>query len=98
MAMSRPSGVGAFGEEGVVELGFDALEATLLPVGAHEGVDVEVLDGGLGLELAVVVGGEGVVFGGVFAVDDDGSGVHGMFEGVEAGGGFPFGSARAGRF
>jgi hypothetical protein len=59
---------------------------------------VEVLDGGLRVELAVVVGSEGFVFGGVFARDDDGSGVHAMSEGVEAGGGFAFGGAGAGRF
>jgi hypothetical protein len=84
-------GTGAFVEESTVQLGFETLEAAFLPVGTDQGFDVEVLDGGLGLELAVVAGGEGVVGGGVFAGDDDGSGVHSMFEGVEAGGGLAFG-------
>ena len=68
-------GAGIFGEDGAVEVGLDALEAALLPVGAEHGVDVEGFGGGLGTEVAVVGGDEGVVVGGIFAGDDDGGGV-----------------------
>jgi len=87
---------GSFGEEGAVEVGLDALEAALLPVGAEHGVDVEGFGGGLGTEVAVVVGGEGVVVGGVFAGDDDGGGVDAVFQGIEAGGGLALGGAGSG--
>jgi hypothetical protein len=45
---------------------------------------VEEFAGRFGAELAVVVGGEGLAIGGIFAGDDDGSGVDAVFEGVEA--------------
>jgi hypothetical protein len=63
----------AFSEEVAVEFGLDALEAALLPVGANERVDVELFEGGLGVELAVVLVGDGFVGGGVFAGNDDGT-------------------------
>jgi hypothetical protein len=85
-----------FGEEGAVEVGLDALEAALLPVGAEHGIDVEGLGGGLGAEVAVVVGDEGVVVGGIFAGDDDGGGVDAVFQGIEAGGGLALGGAGSG--
>jgi hypothetical protein len=66
-------GIGTFGEEGAVEFGLGALEAALLPVGANERVDVELFEGGLGGELAVVLLGDGFVGGGFFAGNDDGS-------------------------
>src|ERR1035437_1232198 len=87
---------GRFGEDGVGEVSLDALEAALLPIGAEHGIDVEGFGGGLGAELVVVVGGERVVIGGVFAGDDDGSGVKAMFEGVEAGGGLALDGAGSG--
>jgi hypothetical protein len=60
-------GSGSFGEEGAVEVGLDALEAALLPVGAEHGIDVEGFGGGFGAEVAVVGGDEDVVVGGIFA-------------------------------
>ena len=88
---------GGFGEEGAVEVGLDALEAALLPVGAEHGVDVEGLGWGFGTEVAVVGGDEGVVVGGIFAGDDDGGGVDAVFQGIEAGGGLALGGAGSGR-
>jgi hypothetical protein len=55
-------GGGAFGEEGPVEFGLGALETALLPIAANEGVDVEFFEGGLGVELLAVAGGEAFVF------------------------------------
>ena len=89
---------GRFGEDGVVEIGLDALEAALLPIGAEHGIDVEGFGGGLGAVLVVVVGGEGVVIGGVFAGDDDGGGVDAVLQGVEAGGGLALDGAGSGGF
>jgi len=86
------------GEESAVEIGLDAQEAALLPIGAEHGVDVEVFGGGFGAELAVVVGGEGLIIGGIFAGDDEGGGVDAVFESVEAGGGLALGGAGSGRF
>src|ERR1035441_9950036 len=88
---------GGFGEEGAGEVGLDAEEAALLPIGAEHGFDVEEFGGGLGAEVAEVVGGEGVVFSRVLAGDDDGGGVDAVFEGVEAGGGLALGGAGSGR-
>src|ERR1019366_3139343 len=90
-------GAGGFGEEGAEEVGLDALEAALLPIGAEHGVHVEEFGGGFGAELALVVGGEDVVIGGVFAGDDDGGGVDAVLESVEAGGGLALDGARSGR-
>src|SRR5207248_2234778 len=73
-----------FVEEGPVDLGLDALEAALVPVGADHGFDVKGFGGGFGVELAAVVVDQGVVCGGVFAGDDDGSGVKPVLEGIEA--------------
>ena len=51
----------------------------------------------MGTEVAVVVGDEGVVVGGIFAGDDDGGGVDAVFQGIEAGGGLALGGAGSGR-
>jgi hypothetical protein len=91
-------GCGAFGEESAIDFGFGALEAALLPVAADEGVDVELFEGGLGMELAVVVDSELLVGGSVFAGDDDGLGVEAMFERVEAGSVLALGGAGTGGF
>ena len=79
-----------------MQVSLDALQAALLPVGAEHGIDVESLGGGLGAEVAVVVGDEGVVVGGIFAGDDDGGGVDAVFQGIEAGGGLALGGAGSG--
>src|SRR5204863_4071068 len=70
--------------------------AALLPVGADHGVDVKGFGGRGGMELAAVFGDEGVVFGGVFAGDDDGLRVESMLQSVEAGGGLALGGAGSG--
>src|ERR1035437_7286251 len=87
---------GWFGEDRVEEIGLDAPQAALLPIGAEHGSDVEGLGRGLGTELAVVVGGEGVVIGGIFAGDDDGGGVQSVLQGVEAGDGLALDGAGSG--
>ena len=51
-----------------------------------------------GVELAVELVGDGFVDGGVFAGNDDRSGVHAMFEGIEAGGCLALGGAGTGGF
>ena len=66
-----------------MEIGLDALEAALLPVGAEHRVDVEGFGGGLGAEVAMVGGGESVVAGGIFAGDDDGGGIDAVFQGID---------------
>ena len=75
----------------IPELGFDAAEAALGPLGGDEGVDEGELDGVGGMEVEYECGGEGFEFGGVFAGDDVRPGVNAGFEGVEGGGGFAFG-------
>src|ERR1035437_1106546 len=87
---------GWFGEDRVEEIGLDAPQAALLPIGAEHGIDVEGFGGGLGTELAVVVGGKGVVIGGIFAGDDDGGGVQSVLQGVEAGDGLALDGAGSG--
>ena len=86
------------GKERAVKIGLDQLEAALLPIGAEHGLDVEGFGGGLGAEVAMVVGGERVVCGGIFAGNDDGSSVDAVFKGVEAGSGLALGGAGSGRF
>ena len=86
----------SFGEEGAVEVGLDALQVALLPVGAEHGIDVEDFGWGFGAEVAVVGGGESVVVGGIFAGDDDGGGVDAVFQGIEAGGGLALDGAGSG--
>ena len=66
----------------VPELGFDAAEAALDPLGGDEGVDEGELGGIGGLVLIVKRGGEGFEVGGIFAGDDVGPGVDAGFEGV----------------
>ena len=49
--------VGLFGEEHAIELGFHALEASLGPIGAKHGIEVEGLGGGVRAEFGAVVFG-----------------------------------------
>src|ERR1039457_6213288 len=57
-----------------------------------------VSGGGFRTVAALVVGGEGVVVGGIFAGNHDGSSVDAVFKGVEAGSGLALGGAGSGRF
>ena len=66
---------GRFGEEGAVEIRLYVCQAALLPIGAQHGFHVEEFRGGIGAEFAVIVCGKGAVGGGIFAGDDDRSGV-----------------------
>ncbi len=68
----------------IPELGFDAAEAALDPLGGDECVDERELRWAGGPIVEEVRGGEGFKFGGVFAGDDVGPGVDAGFEGVEA--------------
>jgi len=54
----------------IPELGFDAAEATLVPLGGDEGVDERELDGIGRAEVEEVLFGEGFELGGIFAGDD----------------------------
>ena len=67
----------------VPELGFDAAEAALGPLGGDESVDERELDGIGGGEVEHECGGEGFEFGGVFTGDDVGPGVDAGFQGVK---------------
>ena len=80
------------------ELGFDAAQAAELPIGVDERIDQETFEGRGGLELLVIIGGEGVEGGGIFAGDDLGFGVNSGLESVEAGYGLPLRRAGASRF
>jgi len=82
----------------VPELGFDAAEAALDPLGGDEGVDKRELGGSGGFVVEEELGGEGFEFSGILAGDDVGPGVDTGFEGVERGGGFAFGRGGAGGF
>jgi hypothetical protein len=82
----------------IPELGFDAAEAALDPLGGDEGVDERELDGVGGVEVEHEGGGEGFEIGGIFAGDDVGPGVDAGFEGVEGRSGFAFGGGGAGGF
>ena len=82
----------------IPELGFDAAEAALGPLGGDEGVDEGELDGVGGVEVEKECGGEGFEFGGIFAGDDVRPGVDAGFEGVEGGSGFALGRGGAGGF
>jgi hypothetical protein len=79
----------------VPELGFDAAEASLSPLGEDEGVDERELVGAGGVVMEEEGGGEGFELLGIFAGDDDGPGVNAGFEGVEGGAGFAFGGGGA---
>jgi hypothetical protein len=80
------------------ELGFDAAEAALGPLGGDEGVDESQLVGVGWDEVEEELGGEGFELGGIFAGDDVGPGVDAGFECVQGGGGFALGRGGAGRF
>jgi hypothetical protein len=82
----------------VPEVGFDAAEAALGPLGGDEGIDERELGSASGMVLAVECRGEGFECGGVFVADDFGMGVDAGFQGVERGGGFAFGGGGAGGF
>ena len=66
------------------------------PIVLNEDIDEEALDDAEGLELVVVLGGEGGEGGGVFAGAAFVAGVDAGFGGIEAGDGFALGGARAG--
>jgi hypothetical protein len=91
-------GAGGLGEEGAIELRLDAAKAPLVPIGADHGVDVEGFGRVGRAEAGVVVADEGLVFGGIFAGDDNGFGVEAVLECVEAGGGLARIGAGSGRF
>ena len=57
------------------EIGFDAAEAALGPLGGGEGIDERELVVAGGMEFEEECRGEGCEFGGVFVVDDPGTGV-----------------------
>jgi hypothetical protein len=63
----------------IPELGFDAAEAALDPLGRDEGVDERKLDGVGGAKVEHECGGEGFEFGGIFAGDDVRPGVDAGF-------------------
>ena len=88
--------IGRFGHDGAVKVGLNGFEAAFLPFGTDHGIDVEGFGGGFGPVLVVVLGGEGLVFGGIFAGDDDAGGVDAVFQGVEAGGGLALDGAGSG--
>jgi hypothetical protein len=67
----------------IPELGFDAAEAALDPLGGDECVDERELRWAGGPVVEEVCGSEGFEFGGVFARDDVGPGVNAGFEGVK---------------
>ena len=80
------------------EIGFDAAEAALGPLGGDEGIDESKLVVAGGMVFEVECRGESCECGGVFVVDDFGMGVDAGFQGVERGGGFAFGGGGAGGF
>ena len=82
----------------VPELGFDAAEAALGPLGGDESVDESELVEVGGAKVEVKCGGESFELGGIVAGDDVGTGVNAGFEGVERRGGFACGRGGAGRF
>jgi hypothetical protein len=82
----------------IPELGFDAAEAALGPLGGDESVDERELVGVGGVEVEEECRGEGFEFGGIFAGDDVRPGVDAGFEGVEGRSGFAFGRGGAGGF
>ena len=80
------------------EVGFDAAEAALGPLGGDESIDESALIVVGGVEAEEECRGEGCECGGVFVVDDFRMGVDAGFQGVERGDGFAFGGSRAGGF
>ena len=71
------------------ELGFDAAEAALGPLGGDEGVDERELGGAGGVVVVVKSNVESFEPGGIFAGDDVGAGIDAGFEGVEGGSALP---------
>ncbi len=66
----------------VPELGFDAAQAALGPLGGDEGIDEGALVGAGGAEMEQEFAGEGLEFGGIFAANDVRLGVDAGFEGI----------------
>jgi hypothetical protein len=82
----------------IPELGFDAAEAALGPLGGDEGIDQGALVGVGGLVMEEEFGGKVLEFARIFAANDVRPGVDAGLEGVQRGGGFAFGGSGAGRF
>ena len=80
------------------ELSLDGAAAAEEPFAIDEAVDEEALDGAVGTEAAVILGGEFVEGGLVFAADELGLGIDTGFERVPGGAGLALVGARAGRF
>ncbi len=93
----RGIGFVAFGE-GSVKFGLAAVETAAEPVGIDHAIDVVALQRAFGLELVVVFSGELGESLGIFAGDDEGFGVHPVFERVETRGGLALGGAGASGF
>jgi len=66
------------------ELGFDGAEAAELPLGVYQGIDEEAGKRCGGLELVMVLSGEGFELGRIFAGNDHGLGVNTGFHGIAA--------------
>jgi len=78
---------GRFVEQFADEVGFEGLQAALVPVGADQAVDKEAVHDGVD-RVGLVIGiGERLVGGRVFAGEGNGGGIHAVFQGVEAGDG-----------
>jgi len=78
------------------EVGFGAEETAEHPFIADEGIDLEALFGGVGLEAGEVLDLEAVEVGALFAVAELGIGVEAGFESVLRRHGFALGGARTG--
>ena len=71
-------------------------EASAGPLRWDEGIDQRVFQRSDGVELLAVIEGERFELGGVFAGDEEGTGVQAVFQGVEAGNGLTLVRAGAG--
>ena len=91
-------GIGLLGDQGIEDLGFEAVHAALGPVGGDDLFEEEFLFGSDGLIESEVGSGKFDEVGFVLAGDDEGFGGGGMLQGIEAGGGLALSGARAGGF
>jgi len=82
----------------IPELGFDAAESALDPLGGDEGVDERELDGIGRLVVEQELFGEVFEFGGIFAGNNMRPRVDTGLERVQRGSGFSFGRGGTGRF